>query len=151
MPDLSQIIVNLISTIIFIPINALILWAITKLFKLSNSKFLTALKTAAAAGLVLFIVQQIIGALSKAFITPTAGAGILVAAAVLIFAVTIAITIAVNSYAVKLVYKEKTGKAFLAGAVWSVATWIIGLAIGAILVGIAAAVYLGTGAAGGLA
>ncbi len=146
MPDLSQILVNLISTIILIPVNALILWAVTKLFKLANSRFLTALKTAAAAAIVLFAVQQIIGAFSDSLITPTAGKGIILLTAGLIFAATMAITIVVNSYAIKLVYKEKTGKAFLVGAVWSVATWIIGIVIGAILVGIAAAIYLGTGA-----
>ena len=144
MPDLSQILISLISTIIFIPVNALILWAVTKLFKLANSRFLTALKTAAAAGLVLFIAQQIIGVFSESLITPTADVGALVVSAGLIFAVTIAIAIVVNSYAVKLVYKERTGKAFLVGAVWSVTVWIIGLVIGAILVGIAAAIYLGT-------
>lgn len=151
MPGLSQILISLISTFIFIPINALVLWAAARIFELKNSKFLTALKTAAAAAIVLFAAQQVIGAFSGAALTPTASSGAILATAVLVFAATIAITIAVNSYAVKLFYKEKIGKAFLVGAVWSVAMMIIGLVIGVIIVGLAAALIIGKGAAGGLA
>ncbi len=143
MPELSQILISLIATLIFIPINALILWALTKLFKLSNRKFLTALKTAAVAAAILFVAQQILGLISNAAITETAGAGLILGIGMLLFIITIIITIVVNSYAVKEFYKEKIGKAFLVGAVWSVATGIIGLIIGAILVGIAVALVLG--------
>ncbi len=147
MPELSQILINLIATIIFIPVNALILWAVTKLFKLSNSKFLTALKAATAAAAILFVAQQIIGVISGPLINEGVGAGMLLGVGILLLLITTAITIVVNSYAVKLAYKEKTGKAFLVGAVWSVIIWVIG----AILVGFAVAFVLGRGAAAGFA
>ncbi len=146
MPDLSQILINLLSTIIFIPINALILWAVIKLmFKLKDKKFLTALKTAAAAAAALFVVQQILGAFSRVVTASLQSPATVLATAAMIFAITISVTIAVNSYAIKLFYKEKTSKAFLVGTVWSIVTWIISLTIGVIIVGIVIALTFGTG------
>ena len=146
MPDSSQILVNLTSTIIFIPINALILWAVIKwMFKLSNKKFLIALKTAAVAAGILFAVQQAIGVISGPLINKALSAGMLLGIGILLFLITTAITVLVNSYAVKAFYKEKTRKAFLVGIAWTVVNLVIGLIIGAIIVGIAIALTLGTG------
>lgn len=145
MPDSSQILINLLSTIIFIPINALILWVAIRFFKLKNKKFLTALKTAAVAALALFVVQQIIGLISGPLVNEGVGAGMLLGVGILLLLISTAAMVLVNSYAVKAVYREKTRKAFLVGIVWSIATWLIGLIISAIIVGIAIALTLGTG------
>ncbi len=145
MPALSQILISLITAIIFIPINALILLAVTKLFKLANSRFLTALKTAAVAGAILFAIQQIIGVFSEALLMPTAGVGMLLGIGGLVFLITIILTVLVNSYAVKVFYKEKTSKAFLVGIAWAIVNLILAMIIGAIMVAIAIAIVIGTG------
>ena len=151
MPDLSQILISLIYTVMSIPIIALVLWVITKLFKLAKSSFLTALKTTAAAAAALFVVQQIISVFSNAAVTSTESIGVMLGITGVVFMITIIASVLVNAYAVKIFYKEKTGKAFLVGIVWTVANFIIGMILGVIFIGIATAIIIGTSAAGGLA
>jgi len=154
MPEMLTVILKLVSTAIFIPINALILWVVLKLFKLAENKFMLALKVAALSGVILFVVSLILdmvyGGLGLVSPDDLSGAGLatLAGLAIFFFFVSLAIAFAVNTFLVKKFYSQETKKALLISLVWVVVSLIVGLLVGAIIVAITIAIIIGTGAAG---
>tara|TARA_Y100000310_G_scaffold38077_1_gene35697 strand:+ start:4359 stop:4772 length:414 start_codon:yes stop_codon:yes gene_type:complete len=107
-----------------IAINVLILWGIIKLFKLIQTfklmedKFFTVLKTAAVAGLIMFVVFYL-------YPKPIVDARLVI----LHLIITSVVMFLVNSIVVKIFYKQETKKAALIGLVWMIADRIFGTAI----------------------
>jgi len=146
MASLTTFFINLASVLIFIPLNALILWALLKLFKLKENKYLAALKVAALAEIILFFAGEVFGLAFNSAVTPTAGIATLAGVGALLLATSLFITVAVNSFLVKKFYNQKTGKAILIGTIWMVANWTLGMVLGAIVFAIAASALIITGA-----
>ncbi|MAG15985.1 hypothetical protein CMO88_02905 [Candidatus Woesearchaeota archaeon] len=120
MPLLIDVSLLLVS----IAVNVLILWGIIKLFKLIQAfklmedKFLTALKTAAVAGLIMFVVF-------KLYPTPNVD----LRPIILHFIIISIVMFLVNAFAIKIFYKQETKKAALIGLAWFIADRIFGIAI----------------------
>jgi len=151
MPSLAESSINLVSVIIFIPVNALILWVVLKLFKLKANKYLTALKVAAIAAIILFIAGEIVGLAFGPVLAPTAGLAALAGLGVLLLLISLAITVAVNTFLVKKFYNQETKKAVLIGVVWMAANWIVAMIVGVVIVAVVMAIAIGLGLSGGLA
>ena len=127
----TMVVTSLISTVIFIFINALLLMASTKIFKLGDTSYKSALWVTAILGAAGFVVGILVGLLPVI-------AGIV---AMLLTWVVIGILLAM--YLIKVKYGVDWGKAALVWLVFFVFEIIAVLIIGAILGAIFLAIGLG--------
>ncbi len=127
--------------------NSLILWLVSKIFKLHSTKFKTAFLAALVAGAINFVVgvvlQLLVGGATRGAAAATEGAAL--AAGLLNMALGWAATFVVNSLTAKKFYKLETGKSFLIGLVWTVAAIIVGFIVGLIIGAILLVIILATG------
>lgn len=143
------IVILVIMFLIGVLYNSVILWIVSKLFKLRNTKFKTAFLAALVAGAISFVIgivlQLLIGGAARGAAAAATGAA--VAAGLLNMVLSLAATFTVNSLTAKKFYKLETGKSFLVGLVWTVAAiivgFIVGLVIGAIILAVLLATYSG--------
>jgi len=129
--------VSLITTAVFIFINALLLMISTILFKIKDRSYTSALWVTAILGAASFVVSII------ALLLPPIAAGI-----ISVLLSWIAIGIALALYLIKIKYNLDWGKAALVWLVYTVFAIIAGLIIGAILVAILVAIGLSAAMAG---
>lgn len=123
-----QITTLLITTAVMIPLNALLLMLSTKIFKLADSSYKTAIKIAlivGVIGLVLNFVGTAIGTFG--------------------FAITIlnwvAISILLAAYLVKTNYNIEWGKAWLVWLVWFAFSIVLGIVVGIVMVFVIGAIF----------
>lgn len=127
---MSVLIISIVTAIIMIPLNALVLMISTKIFKIKDSSYMTALKVAAILGVV-SIVLTIIGNF-----LPTIGQ--------IIFWLSMAIvSIILALWLIKSMYSLDWGKTALVWLVWFVLSLVVGFIIGLIIGVIVVMVGLG--------
>ena len=112
--------------------NALIVWVVSKLFKLEDKTFKTALLAAVIAGVINFVINLGLQFGLKGF-------------AVLVGLVT---TYIVNSLTLKKLYKLELGKSYVVGLVWSAISFAVAFIVGIIIVVVIMAALAGSGALG---
>jgi len=144
------LLIDAASALIVMPINALILWVVLKLFKIMENRYVTALKVAAIAGVVMFVIGQILALLLQGVLTSGAGVGARIGAGVLTFLITLIAAVVVYTILIKKFFNQETKKALLITVVFWVLSFAIGLVV-AILIGIIAVLVLGPGVIAGLA
>jgi hypothetical protein len=133
MPSPADALIRLIPVIILIPINALILWGVLKLFKLKKKEYLEALKVAAIAAIILFGIGGVIGLAFDSVTTQVIQPAMLTVLGMLFLTISLAATVAVNSFLVKRFYKQKTKQAVLIGTIWMLANWTVAMVLGIIV------------------
>lgn len=140
----AGIIIFLIISVIVVLLNSLILWLITKLFKLHEKKFRIAFLAALAAYVINFVVGFVPRWLLKAIAISSEAPETRLLANSLKLLLGIALTLAVNWLVIKKFYKLETGKSFLVGLVWTVATIVVSFIVWLIIGAIILAVLLAT-------
>jgi hypothetical protein len=113
-------VIILFSLILGTLLNSLALWITSKLFKLANTTFKTALVAALVAVVIAFVINFVIS-------LGTAGN---ISLALIGSLVSIVAVFVINSLVVKKFYELETGKAFLVGLVWTVMGLIVGFIVG---------------------
>jgi len=129
------VVVSLISTVIFIFVNALLLMASAAIFKLKDKSYKSALWVTGILGGINFVVAIIVGLLPVL-------AGVISGILTLLV-----VGILVAMYLIKIKYDLDWGKAALVWLVYTVFALVAGFIIGLILAAIFIAVGLGAGLA----
>ena len=114
------LIIGIVTIIIMIPLNALLLMISTKIFKIKDSSYMTAIKVACILGVV-SIVLSIIGNF-----LPTIGQ-------IIFWLSMIIVSIALALWLIKSMYTLDWGKAALVWLVWFVLSLIVGFILGLII------------------
>ena len=128
---MMALIISIVTTIIMIPLNALLLMISTKIFKIKDTSYMTALKVAVILGVV-SIVLSIIGNF-----LPTIGQ--------IIFWLSMAVvSIILALWLIKSMYSLDWGKTALVWLVWFVLSLIVGFIL-ALIIGVIV-VMVGLGA-----
>lgn len=134
---IGNIIATLVTTIIMIPLNGLLLMLSTKIFKLKDQSYKTALKIALILAIVGFVFS-IIGSLSPAL-------AVIIGILSFIF-----VSVLLAVWLIKTNYGLDWGKALLVWLVWSVLSIVTVLIIGFIVGIIAVAIGFSAAAKAGL-
>ncbi len=125
--------------------NSLILWLVSKIFKLKDTKFKTAFLAALVAAAVNFVVSFAfklgIGGVASGMATT----GGIIAIGFLSLLIQTAATYVVNSLTAMKLYKLEAGKSFLVGLVWTVISFAVAFVVGIIISVIFVAVLMGSG------
>ncbi|MBI2130112.1 hypothetical protein HYU07_07855 [Candidatus Woesearchaeota archaeon] len=131
----AQIVISVISTIIMVPISALLLMLSTKIFKLKDTSYGTAFMVALIVGIV-GLIFSIIGSVS-------------IALAMIMAIVSFIVSIILGLWLINAKYKIDWSKTALVWLIWFVlsiiAAFIIGLIVAAIAVAIGISMMAGAG------
>ncbi len=138
----------ILATVLFIVgvlYNSLILWLVSKIFKLKDTKFRTAFLAALIAAAVNFAVSLVLRLGSGTLTGGMATTGGMIATGLLIGLAGVTATYVVNSLTAMKLYKLEAGKSFLVGFVWTVISFAVAFVVGIIISVIFAAVLMGSG------
>jgi hypothetical protein len=127
---MASLIIGIVTTIIMIPLNALLLMISTKIFKIKDTSYMTALKVAAILGVV-SIVLSVIGNF-----LPTVGQ-------IIFWLSMIIVSIVLALWLIKSMYSLDWGKAALVWLVWFVLSLIVGFIFALIIAAIVVLVGFG--------
>jgi len=115
-PRAIGVIFGVVITVVIILINSLVIWALSKGFKLKKKKYVTALTAAAAIGAVNFLTGMVIPSSLSSTLTTL---------------IELILVFAISSAAMKLFYRLQAKKSLLFGgiltAAWLVITLIVGM------------------------
>ena len=121
---------NLIITAIMIPLAALILMLTTKIFKLADSSYKTAIKIAAIVGVIELIIQIVASYLSIGIALVMAGLNFIL------------VSLFLALYLIKTLYDLEWGKTFLVWLVWIISYSLVTVILGGFILLIVVALGL---------
>lgn len=125
--------------------NSLILWVVSKIFKLRDTKFKTAFLAALVAAAVNFVVLLVLRFGTGGVAGGMATTGGMIATGLLSLLIQVTANYVVNSLTAMKFYKLGAGKSFLVGLVWTVISFAVAFVVGIIISLIFVAVLMGSG------